>query len=114
MRLDVYTVVFLRRPSDAPQMSEERLATLQAEHVAFNHRMRQAGHAIITGPLAGQPDVSLRGISVFREPVEETRALMADDPLVKAGRLVFDAFTWYMPEGTLGERPAARVEQSDL
>jgi uncharacterized protein len=110
MRLDAYTIVLLRRPPDAPQLSEERLDELQRAHVAFNARMREAGHAIITGPFRGQPDQSWRGISVFRTSVEETRRLVLEDPLGQAGRLVYDVFTWLMPEGTLGEHPAGTID----
>jgi hypothetical protein len=110
MRLDAYSVVFLRRPAGAPRMSDSELAALQEEHLAFNARMRDAGHAVITGPVTGQPDESFRGISVFRTPVEETRKLMEGDPSVRAGRLVVDVFTWLMPEGSLGDRPAAQID----
>ena len=110
MKLDAYTVVFLWRPADAPQLPEEELDRLQAEHVANNARLRNEGHAIITGPLSGQPDQSLRGINVFRTSVEETKRLMERDASVRAGRLRFEVFTWYMPEGTLGDRPAAQIE----
>lgn len=110
MRLDAYTVVFLRRPPGAPQLSEEELDALQREHVAFNARMREAGHAVITGPVTGQPDESLRGINIFRTSVEETRRLMAGDPSVRAGRLVVDVFTWLMPPGLLGDRPAIQID----
>ena len=110
MKLDVYTLVFLWRPADAPQMSQEELDTLQAEHVANNARLRAEGHAVITGPLSGQPDQSLRGVNVFRTSVEETRKLMDSDPSVRAGRLRCDVFTWYVPQGTLGDRPAAQID----
>ena len=83
----------------------------QVQHLkADNARLRAEGHALITGPLSGQPDQSLRGINVFRTSVEETRALMESDPSVQAGRLRFDVFTWYVPVGTLGDHPAAQID----
>lgn len=109
MNLDAYTVVLLRRPAGAPQLSEGELGALQREHIAFNARMRAAGHALVTGPVSGQPDESLRGINVFRTSVDETRRLMEGDPSVRAGRLVVDVFTWLMPEGLLGDRPAGQI-----
>lgn len=110
MRLDVYTVVFVRRPPNAPEFSDEELDRLQREHIAFNNRMRDEGHSLVSGPLRGQPDDSLRGINVFRTSVEETRKLMEDDASVRAGRLSFEVFTWLVPAGTLGDRPAGTVE----
>jgi hypothetical protein len=110
VKLDAYTVVFLRRPPDAPRLSEEELDQLQLEHLAFNARMRAEGHAVITGPLRGQADESLRGIDVFRTSVEETRKLLQQDAMVKAGRLAVEVCTWLMPAGALGDRPAAQIE----
>jgi hypothetical protein len=111
MRLDAYTVVLLRRPANAPQLSESELERLQSGHLEFNARMRAEGHALITGPFQGQPDISWRGLNVFRTPVERTRELMKGDPLGKAGRLEYEIFTWLMPEGLLGDRPAATIDE---
>lgn len=110
MRLDAYTIVFLRRGPRANEFTEEELAELQRGHLDFNTRMREAGHALTNGPFQGQPDESWRGMSVFRTSIEETRRLMLDDPSVQAGRLTYDLFTWFMPKGALGERPAGTIE----
>ena len=110
MRLDAYTIVFLRRPADAPQFTEEELDVLQRGHLAFNGRMRDEGHALITGPFMDQPDVAWRGISVFRTSIAETRALLAGDPALNSRRMEADVFTWLMPAGTLGDRPATTLE----
>jgi hypothetical protein len=75
--------------------------------------MREAGHALISGPVSGQPDESLRGIAIYRTSVEEARRLAEQDPSVQAGRLVLEVFTWLMPAGTLGERPASAIEIDD-
>ena len=37
---DVFTVVVLRRPADAPDMSDDELATLQAAHLAYRAELR--------------------------------------------------------------------------
>ena len=113
MKLDAYTIVFLRRPPNAPNLTEAQLDALQQEHLAFNARMRAEGHALITGPVEGSMDESLRGVNLFRTSVEETRRLMESDASVRAGRLAVEVFTWYMPVGTLGDRPAAQVSDAD-
>ena len=109
MRLDAYTIVFLRRPPDSPQFTEQELDELQRGHLAFNVRMRQEGHALITGPFMDQPDQAWRGISVFRTSIEETRKLLDGDPALVARRMEADVFTWLMPAGTLGDKPAAQI-----
>ena len=111
MRLDAYTVVFLRRPPDSPQFTQEQLDEIQRGHLAFNTRMREEGHALTNGPFVDQPDVSWRGLSVFRTSIEETRRLMEDDPAIQTRRMVADVFTWLMPEGLLGDRPVTTIEQ---
>jgi uncharacterized protein YciI len=111
MRLDAYSVVFLRRPANAPEMSEEALDELQRKHLAFWAGLRQEGHVLVNGPFTGQPDPSLRGVSVFRTSVEEASRLAHQDPSVKAGRLALEIFRWLVPHGALGDRPAETVEQ---
>lgn len=112
MKLDSYTVVFLTRPSDAPELSDQELDALQERHLAFLARMQAEGHTLASGPVTGQPDESLRGISIYRTSVEEARRLAGQDPSVQAGRLVLDVFNWLMPAGTLGDRPASTIGDS--
>jgi uncharacterized protein YciI len=112
VKLDGYTVVFLRRPADAPNLPEEELGALQEKHIAFHAKMREEGHVLFNGPLSGQPDESLRGITVYRTSVEEARRLAGQDPAVEAGRLAVDVFTWYVQPGVLGDRPASVLEAS--
>src|SRR2546427_13094515 len=88
-------------------MSERELEALQRDHLAFNARMREAGHALVSGPFADQPDESWRGLSIFRTSVEQTRVLVANDPSVRAGRGGGGVFTWLMRAGRRGGRPAA-------
>jgi hypothetical protein len=77
MRLDAYTIVFLRRGPKAATFSEAELIGLQRGHLAFNRRMVEAGCALVNGPFEGPPDETWRGMSVFRTSIEETRRLMA-------------------------------------
>jgi uncharacterized protein len=112
VKLDAYTVAFLRRPASAPHMPESELDALQQRHLAFWAELRKAGHVLVNGPFMGQPDESLRGISVFRTSIEETKRLASNDPSVVAGRLVLEVFTWLMPHGALGDRPAATIDEA--
>ena len=108
-KLEAYTVAFLRGPQDAPAMSEEELDALQRRHLSFWARLREAGHVVVNGPFIGQPDESLRGVSIFRTSVEEATRMAEQDPSVQAGRLGLEIFTGRMTPGALGERPAATV-----
>lgn len=47
---DVFTVVVLRRPADAPKMSEEDLDALQARHLAYRAELARQGELVVNGP----------------------------------------------------------------
>jgi uncharacterized protein YciI len=99
---DVYTVVVLRRPADAPEMSDEELDALQARHLAYRAELRRQGLVIVNGPFDEQTDESYRGMSIFTcDPAEAARRSDAD-PLVVAGRLAYDVMEWWVAAGSLG------------
>jgi uncharacterized protein YciI len=98
---DVYTLVLLRRPPDAPEMPEHELDALQSRHLAYRARLRTEGRLVANGPFGEQSDQSLRGLSVFSCDLGEARRLSELDPSVQAGRLTFDVFEWWVTAGTL-------------
>jgi uncharacterized protein YciI len=98
---DVYTVVILRRPADAPELSEEELDALQARHVAYRADLARRGMIVANGPFDEQSDQSYRGMSIFAcEPAEAAR-LSDGDPSVVAGRLAYDVMEWWVRAGSL-------------
>ena len=98
---DVFTMVLLRRPVDAPQLSEDALDALQARHLAYRAELRREGVLVVNGPLDEQSDVAMRGLSIFACGIEEARRLTDADPSVQAGRLTYDVFEWWVAAGTL-------------
>ena len=98
---EVYTLVILRRPPDAPQMSDEELDELQARHLAYRAGLRRDGVLVVNGPLAEQSDVSLRGLSIYACGLEEAARLSDGDPSVQAGRLAYDLMEWWVAAGSL-------------
>ena len=109
---DVYTMVILRRPPDAPEMSEEELDALQARHLAYRADLRRQGVIVVNGPFGEQSDITLRGMSVFACSLDEARRLSDADPSVQAGRLSYDVFEWWVAAGTLAF-PEATVPVGD-
>jgi uncharacterized protein YciI len=112
---DVYTLVLLRRPADAPQMSDEQLDELQARHLAYRAELRRQGVLVANGPLSEQTDTSMRGLSIFACDLTEAARLSDGDPSVQAGRLAYDLMEWWVAagtfsfpsvEGTVGDRRA--------
>jgi uncharacterized protein YciI len=98
---DVYTMVLLRRPAEAPQMSEDALDELQSRHLAYRAELRRQGVLVANGPLGEQTDESMRGLSIYACDLAEAARLSDGDPSVQAGRLAYDLFEWWVAAGTL-------------
>jgi hypothetical protein len=105
MELEAYELVLLWRPADAPDYDEDTLDRLQAEHIAYLSGLRERGLVVANGPVLGQPDPALRGLTFFRTgSPAQTRRLAEDDPLVHAGRLRVDVMTFWCQPGALRDR----------
>jgi uncharacterized protein len=98
---DVFTLVLLRRPADAPQMSDAELDALQARHLAYRTELRRQGVLVVNGPLGEQSDEAMRGLSIFACDLVEAARLSDADPSVRAGRLAYDLMEWWVAPGTL-------------
>lgn len=98
---DVYTLCLLRRPADAPALSEAELDALQAQHLAHRAELQRQGLIVVNGPFADQSDIRLRGMSIFACGIAEAARHNDDDPLVRAGRLSYDLMEWWVGAGTL-------------
>ena len=109
---DVYTLVVLRRPADAPDLPEAELDTLQARHLAYRADLRRRGILVVNGPFDRQSDESYRGMSIFACDPDEAARLSDDDPSVIAGRLAYDVMEWWVRAGALAF-PLARGPVGD-
>ena len=98
-RFDEHTIVFLMRPADAPQFSEEELDRLQVEHLTYLRDLKRRGIIIANGPLAEQTDERMRGV-LDGLPLDEALALANADPMVRARRLEVHGARWWTAEGT--------------
>jgi hypothetical protein len=105
---DVFTFVILRRPDDAPQMSDEELDELQARHLAYRAGLRRQGLLAVNGPCAEQSDPSYRGMSIFSCDPAEAARLSDGDPSVAAGRLTYDVMEWWVGADSLAFPDAGR------
>ena len=104
MELESFELVMLRRPADPTPYDDETLNRIQSEHLAYHAALRASGQIVTNGPVIGQPDPALRGLTFYRVgSVEEARRLAEQDPSVKAGRLVVDVMQWLCPAGTMAQ-----------
>lgn len=98
---DVYTLVLLRRPADAPELSDAEDDAVQAQHLAYRAQLRRQGVLVVNGPLYEQSDVALRGISIFACDIDEAKRLSDGDPSVQAGRHAYDVMEWWVAADSL-------------
>ena len=98
---DVYTIVVLRRPPDAPEMSEDERNSLQSRHLAYRAELRQQGMLVVNGPFDAQSDPSYRGMSIFACDAAEAARLADGDPSVVAGWHAYDVMEWWVSDGSL-------------
>ena len=98
---DVYTVVVLRRPADAPELPEDELDELQARHLAYRAELGRRGLLVVNGPFGEQSDPSYRGMSIFACDPAEAARLSDADPSVVAGRLAYDVMEWWVRADSL-------------
>ncbi len=109
--MTTYVVGFLYRgPSWTPEPTEE-VKKLQVGHMANITKMAETGKLILAGPF--MDDTDLRGLFVFKfdgeDPeamVAQAEAMVAEDPMVKAGRLVVKFHPWYSAAGIQIVRPS--------
>lgn len=98
---DVYTVVVLRRPPDAPELPDDELDALQARHLAYRADLGRRGVLVVNGPFDQQSDPSYRGMSIFACGPAEAARLSDADPSVAAGRLTYDVMEWWVRADSL-------------
>jgi len=82
-----YSVLVLKK---GPNYQADGDRSIIWEHGRRNFALRAAGQLVVVVPLATETDMA--GIGIFTTSIEETRALMADDPAIKAGWLTFEVY----------------------
>lgn len=80
-----YTAVILR---EGPNWQAEEARAILWEHGRRNFALREQRKLCIVCPVTGNGDV--RGIGIFDAEAAEVEAIMAEDPAVKAGVLIFE------------------------
>ena len=100
-QFEVRTVVFLRRGTSPPQLTEAESDALQNAHLAYLADLVRRGLIAANGPLLDQSDETLRGLSVYTVSADDALRLARQDPAVRAGRLRVDVARWCVGTGRL-------------
>jgi len=96
-QLKEYFFVMLKR---GPNRSQDSVTTqkLQEGHMANIQKMANDGHLAIAGPFGDDGD--WRGIFIFKtKTLEEAKNLVEQDPMIKAGRLIYEIHPWWTMKG---------------
>jgi uncharacterized protein YciI len=94
-----YLVMLVKGPKWTPE-TNPALEQLQKDHLAHRRKLALSGKLVLGGPLTDGG--TIRGLGVFKvASVDEARALEAEDPAVKAGRLAVEVHPWMVQKGIL-------------
>ena len=102
-----YVVGFFHRGPNAGKGDPAEAERVQEGHLANFGKLVEAGKLIVAGPFSDNTE--LRGMLIFRiSSVDEARALMEVDPLLKAGRLTLELHPWFAGAGLRVNGPKGR------
>jgi uncharacterized protein YciI len=100
----VYHVYLLKKgPAWSPDSTPE-IDALQEAHLANMRRLGEMGKLVLSGPLLDSFAVSgeIRSIGVLKtDTLQEAQDLVATDPMVKVGHLVFEMHAWMVRKDIL-------------
>jgi len=101
MEFDHWVVLFLRRCTPAPDLSEAEGNRVQDAHLAHLSKLHDEGALLAAGPVDRAPGSDLAGICILPGPESSARARLADDPAVRAGFFRVETVSWSVPAGTI-------------
>lgn len=83
-----------------PVGTPEGNATIMDDHLANLWSLRQSGVMVAGGPVVGS--ATRAGVVIMAiDSVEKARALLQEDPTVKAGRTLVEVFPWFAADGIM-------------
>lgn len=100
----IYHIYLLKKgPNWSPDETPE-IDALQEAHLANMRRLGEMGKLVLNGPLLDSFATSgvIRSIGVIKtDTLQEAEELIATDPMVKVGRLVFELHAWMVRKDIL-------------
>lgn len=90
---------FLYKAGPQQDQPEAEANQIQRDHLRYLFQLLAEEKLVINGPVVD--DGELRGIGIFNltDP-EEVKKLLAADPAVRAGRLVYEVYSWFSIPGS--------------
>lgn len=100
-KLVKYYMGFLKKGPNWTAQATAETAEIQKGHMAHLKKMHEMKKLVVAGPLGDNTEI--RGILIFRgnDSMEDLQQLAAQDPAVKAGRLIVELHPWFVEENVL-------------
>lgn len=102
--MTIYYIFLLKKgPMWSPEETPE-ITALQEAHLGNMRRLGNIGKLVINGPLLDSfaTGGEMRRIGVLKtESLAEAEELISTDPMVKAGRLIYELHTWMVGKNIL-------------
>ena len=102
--MTIYYIFLLKKgPTWSPEETPE-IDALQEAHLANLRGLAKLGKLVINGPLLDSLATSgeIRGVGALKaSSLAEAQDLISTDPMVKAGRLIFELHTWMVDKNVL-------------
>jgi uncharacterized protein len=102
--MTIYYIFLLKKgPTWSPDETPE-IDALQEAHLANLRRLGEIGKLVLNGPLMDSlaTNGEIRGIGVLKAlSLVEAQNLISTDPMVRAGRLIFELHTWMVGKNIL-------------
>lgn len=102
--MTLYYVFLLKKGPTWSADETPAIAALQEVHLANLRQLGEMGKLVLNGPLLDSFAVSgeIRGIGVLKTAsLAEAQELISTDPMVKAGRLIFELHAWMVDKNIL-------------
>ena len=97
-----YTMVLLKKGANYDNMEPGDLRQNQMAHLEHLFSLRDKGILAINGPVTDEYDIV--GVSIYNSAnKKEVELYVTNDPGVKAGRFVYEIYSWFsIPGDKLG------------
>jgi uncharacterized protein len=102
--MTIYYVFLLKKGPTWSADETPEIDALQEAHLANLGRLADMGKLVINSPLLDSFATSgeIRGIGALKtSSLAEAQELISTDPMVKAGRLIFELHTWMVDKNIL-------------
>jgi uncharacterized protein len=107
-QLETYQLLLFEKGPNRPATLPPGVDDLHKQHLAYFGRLQAEGKVVVLGPFGGDGDV--RGVAIVQaDSADAAKAVFADDPGIKAGRLTVTPMVLYSDPANF-QKPLASAD----